>query len=59
MTLVRWLRNDPVDAGMNAVPWLSQASNRVLSLTENGQIRWYAASFALGALAILSVMLLV
>ncbi|WP_340675762.1 NADH-quinone oxidoreductase subunit L [Paraperlucidibaca sp.] len=59
MTLVRWLKNDPVDAGMNAVPWLSQAGNRVLSRTENGQIRWYAASFALGALAILSVMLLV
>ena len=59
MALVHLLRRDPADQAIGVIPRLSQAGNRLLAVTENGQIRWYAASFAIGAVLILSVLLLV
>ena len=59
MALVHLLRRDPADQAVGVIPRLSQAGNRLLAVTENGQIRWYAASFAIGAVLILSVLLLV
>ena len=59
MALVHLLRRDPADQVIGLIPRLSQAGNRLLAVTENGQIRWYAASFAIGAVLILSVLLLV
>ena len=41
------------------LPRLARFGNRVLVPTESGQIRWYAASFALAALVILSLLVLV
>ena len=59
MAIVQLLRKDPADQGIGLIPRLSQLGNRVLVVTENGQIRWYAASFAVGAALILSVLVLV
>ncbi len=59
MATVHLLRNDPADQTIGLIPRLSQLGNRVLTVTENGQIRWYAASFAIGAALILSVLVLV
>lgn len=59
MALVHLLRKDPVDQSIGLFPWLSQRGSRLMTATENGQIRWYAASFAVGAALILSVLVLV
>jgi NADH-quinone oxidoreductase subunit L len=59
MALVHLLRRDPADQTIGLIPRLSQLGNRALAVTENGQIRWYAASFAVGAALILSVLVLV
>lgn len=59
MALVHLLRKDPADQVIGLIPRISQAGNRLLTVTENGQIRWYAASFAIGAVLILSALLLV
>ncbi|WP_022955097.1 NADH-quinone oxidoreductase subunit L [Perlucidibaca piscinae] len=59
MALVHLLRRDPMDQLVGVLPWLAQRGNRAVVVSENGQIRWYAASFAVGAALILSVMVLV
>ena len=59
MLCVHLLRNDPADQGVGLLPRLTRLGNRLLVPTENGQIRWYAASFAVAALVILSLLVLV
>jgi len=59
MFLVDVLRHDPADQGIGLLPRLTRLGNRLLVPTENGQIRWYAASFAVAALIILSLLVLV
>jgi len=55
--LARANRDDVVDALYTGIARLSQRANRLLSQTQTGQVRWYAASMAAGA--VLTVALVV
>ncbi len=56
--LAHLFRNDPVDQGLRIVPLLANLGHGALSLTENGRLRWYAASIALGAVLIIGFLAL-
>lgn len=58
MFLVNLLRRDPIDQGLGLVPRVVRFGHTVMAITENGQVRWYAASFAIGAVLILTVLVL-
>ncbi|MBO3274216.1 NADH-quinone oxidoreductase subunit L [Pseudomonas schmalbachii] len=52
------LRRDPVDRSLNLVPFTARGGHNLLSLTENGRLRWYAASLVGGAALLLGALLL-
>ena len=52
------LRKDPMDRGIGLVPRLVKGGNTVMSRTENGQLRWYAASIAFGAVLVLGAVIM-
>jgi NADH-quinone oxidoreductase subunit L len=52
------LRRDPMDRGIGLVPRLVKGGNAVMSRTENGQLRWYAASIAFGAVLVLGAVVM-
>jgi len=56
--LTRILRRDPLDRTIGIVPLLARGSHALLSRSENGQIRWYAASIAGGAVLVIGILLL-
>ncbi|CEA05144.1 NADH-quinone oxidoreductase subunit L [Pseudomonas saudimassiliensis] len=56
--LTRLLRRDPLDRTIGIVPVLARGAHGLLSRSENGQIRWYAASIAGGAVLVLGILLL-
>ncbi|WP_387465518.1 NADH-quinone oxidoreductase subunit L [Photorhabdus sp. RM323S] len=58
-SITRVLQNDPLNSLMNIPAVLSRWSNKGLSLSENGQVRWYVASMGLGAVLVLALLLLV
>ena len=58
LAITRLLRSDPVDKAILIVPILARAGNLTLSLTENGRLRWYAASIVGGAVLLLAALLL-
>lgn len=59
MLLAEINKSDVVNAIANLIPSGSRLSNQVLSKTENGRLRFYAASLALGAVAVMATLLLV
>ena len=52
------LRRDPMDRGIGLVPRLVKGGHSVMSRTENGQLRWYAASLAFGAVLVLGAVVM-
>ncbi|MDY3198576.1 MAG: NADH-quinone oxidoreductase subunit L [Pseudomonadaceae bacterium] len=56
--LTRILRRDPLDRTIGILPLLARGGNALLSRTQNGQIRWYAATIAAGAVLVLGFLLL-
>ncbi len=52
--IARVNRNDLIDALYSLVARVNQFTHFLLSLTENGQLRWYASSLALGAVLLLA-----
>jgi NADH-quinone oxidoreductase subunit L len=56
--LAERLRHDPVDQGLRVIPLLARAGHDLLSMTQNGQLRWYAASIAMGAILVVAVIAL-
>ena len=56
--LAEWNRKDVVDRGSDAVAWVSTVSSTVLSLTQTGNIRWYAAAITLGALVAIGILVI-
>jgi NADH-quinone oxidoreductase subunit L len=48
--LARLNRDDFIDSFFDSVAWTSRQTHRALSLTQNGQLRWYAMVMALGAI---------
>ncbi len=54
----RLLKADPIDRMWNVLPMLASAGNKMLSATQTGSLRGYAASFGLGV-AVLLVLVMI
>ncbi|QXH45166.1 NADH-quinone oxidoreductase subunit L [Pseudomonas xanthosomatis] len=52
------LRKDPVDRSIGLIPRLARGGNVAMSKTETGQLRWYTASIAVGAVLVLGAVVL-
>ncbi|ANE74185.1 NADH-quinone oxidoreductase subunit L [Dickeya solani] len=59
LAIATLLQRDPLNALMNIPAILTRWGNRALIVSENGQVRWYAASMGVGAVVVLALLLLV
>ncbi|MDR0805129.1 MAG: NADH-quinone oxidoreductase subunit L [Enterobacteriaceae bacterium] len=59
LAIARLLQRDPLNALMNLSAIIVRLCNRTLAVSENGLLRWYAASMGLGAVVVLALLLLV
>ncbi|GKX51011.1 NADH-quinone oxidoreductase subunit L [Budvicia aquatica] len=59
LAIAKLLRRDPLNSLMNVTAIVTRMSNRTLAVSENGLLRWYVASMALGAVVVLALLLLV
>jgi NADH-quinone oxidoreductase subunit L len=48
MFFVDFNKNDVVDSGYRLIAWLTRWLHRMLSITQTGRVRWYAAVIVLG-----------
>ncbi|MCP8465846.1 NADH-quinone oxidoreductase subunit L [Pseudomonas sp. ZM23] len=58
LLICRLLGADPIDKTLIVVPLTARGGHKLLSLTENGRLRWYAASLVGGAALLLGALLL-
>jgi NADH-quinone oxidoreductase subunit L len=56
--LAKVTKHDPIDSVYNGIGALNRSLNEVLSRTQNGNIRWYAAGIAFGAVVFLGIVVL-
>jgi len=56
--LTRLLVRDPVDASIGLIPRVVRGGHNLMSRTQTGNLRWYAASMAAGAVLVLGAVLL-
>jgi NADH-quinone oxidoreductase subunit L len=56
--IARINKDDFIDSGYSGVAYLNRATHRVLSLTQTGNIRWYAMGLVVGAVVFLGVVML-
>ena len=54
----RLVKADPVDKTWNVLPMLASAGNKMLSATQTGSLRGYAASFGLGVAVLLVLVMM-
>jgi NADH-quinone oxidoreductase subunit L len=59
MWFARINKDDFVDAGVRGLAALTRGSYRLLSYTETGRLRWYAAGIALGSALFVAIVLLI
>ncbi|WON75644.1 NADH-quinone oxidoreductase subunit L [Serratia sp. UGAL515B_01] len=59
LLVAKLLQSDPLNSMMNLPAQFSRWGNRGLTLSENGQIRWYIASMGVGAVVVLALLMLV
>jgi NADH-quinone oxidoreductase subunit L len=57
--IAKLLQSDPLNSLMNLPALFSRWGNRGLTVSENGQIRWYIASMGVGAVVVLALLILV
>ena len=57
LLLCRVLQRDPIDRGIRVIPLAARGANALLATSQTGQVRWYAASIAGGAVLVLAVIL--
>lgn len=57
LLLCRLLQRDPIDRGIRVIPLLARGGNALLASSQTGQVRWYAASVAGGAVLVIAVIL--
>ena len=50
-------RHDVIDKTIGLIPRVMRAGHDALSVSENGRLRWYASSIALGAILVLGMVL--
>jgi NADH-quinone oxidoreductase subunit L len=53
LLLCHLLGRDPLDKSIGLLPKLTRISHKIMSLTQTGQLRWYAVTLAAGAVALL------
>jgi NADH-quinone oxidoreductase subunit L len=58
MALARGNARDVVDVLVSAVPATLRTCNALLNVTQTGQLRWYAASMTLGAVVMITAVML-
>jgi len=56
--LASLLRKDPIDKTFNLIPAGTELAHRLLSATQTGSVRWYAATIAAGVVIILAALVL-
>ncbi|GGJ84207.1 NADH-quinone oxidoreductase subunit L [Pseudomonas matsuisoli] len=54
----RLLGRDPIDKTLGLIPLLARGGNAAMSRSETGQLRWYSASLAGGAVLVFVIVLL-
>jgi NADH-quinone oxidoreductase subunit L len=59
LALSHVLRSDPLDRTIGLIPRLVKGGNSLMARSETGQLRWYAASIAAGAVLVLGAVVLV
>ncbi|PWC23009.1 NADH-quinone oxidoreductase subunit L [Brenneria roseae subsp. roseae] len=59
LAIAKLLRRDPLNLLMNIPAFITRWGNRGLTVSENGQVRWYVASMSLGAVVVLALLLLI
>ena len=59
LLICRLLRKDPLDQTIGVIPKMAKAGHNALSRSETGQLRWYAASMAAGAVLVMGAIVLV
>lgn len=59
LAVAKLLQRDPLNSLMNLTAMFVRLCNRTLVISENGLLRWYAASIGLGAVVVLALLLLV
>ncbi len=57
LLICRLLGRDPIDRSIGLIPALARGGNAALVRSETGQVRWYAASIAGGAVLVLAAIL--
>lgn len=57
LLICRLLGRDPIDQSIGLIPALARGGNAALVRSETGQVRWYAASIAGGAVLVLAAIL--
>jgi NADH-quinone oxidoreductase subunit L len=57
--IAKLLQRDPLNSMMNLPAIFSRWGNRGLTVSENGQVRWYIASMGVGAVVVLALLILV
>jgi NADH-quinone oxidoreductase subunit L len=57
--IAKLLQRDPLNSLMNLPAVFSRWGNRGLTVSENGQVRWYIASMGVGAVVVLALLILV
>ena len=58
LLLVRINRRDGADLAVGLIPKLMRAGHDLMATTENGLVRWYAASLGIGAVLVLAAAIL-
>jgi NADH-quinone oxidoreductase subunit L len=58
LLLCRLLGKDPLDRSIGLLPSLALSAHRALGQTQNGNMRWYAASIAAGAVLLLGAIVM-
>ena len=56
--ITRLNKKDVFDRLYNGIAWINIQANRMLSLTQNGSLRWYIAGVLIGILFIITMQLL-
>jgi len=58
ISVARYNRLDGVDVAVGLIPASANIAHRMLSVTQNGRIRWYALTIAAGALCVIAAAVL-
>lgn len=59
LAVAKLIQRDPMNSMMNLFGTFVRLCNRTLAVSENGMLRWYAASVGMGAVVVLALLLLV